>query len=195
MAIRLIAGLGNPGRNYARTRHNIGAAWLDRLAERFGIRLVAEKRFKCLLGRGDMLGRDVRLALPTTYMNLSGDAIGPLARFYKLAADDVLVAYDEVAFPVGVARLKSGGGHNGHNGLKSIISALGNERGFARLRIGVGHPGDPARMVAFLTGTAMPPDERASALDAATISDDALDSVLDGDFDKAMNLFHAPKAP
>ena len=194
MAIRLIAGLGNPGTRYARTRHNVGAVWLLELAQRFGIRLAEERKFKGLLGRGDMLGRDVRLLLPTTYVNLSGEAVGAVAHFYRMTAQEILVAYDEVAFPVGVTRLKKDGGHNGHNGLKSVIAGLANDRGFARLRIGVGHPGNAADMVAFLTGAAMPEAEREAAAESADLDDPVLDLVLDGDIDRAMNLFHAPRS-
>lgn len=194
MAIRLIAGLGNPGTRYARTRHNVGAAWLLELAQRFDIRLAEERKFKGLLGRGDMLGRDVRLLLPTTYVNLSGEAVGAVAHFYRMTAQEILVAYDEVAFPVGISRLKKDGGHNGHNGLKSVIAGLANDRGFARLRIGVGHPGNAADMVAYLTGAAMPEAEREAAAESADLDDPVLDLVLNGDIDRAMNLFHAPRA-
>ena len=193
MAIRLIAGLGNPGPRYARTRHNVGAVWLGDFAQRFGIRLAEERKFKGLLGRGDILGRDLRLLFPTTYVNLSGEAVGAVSRFYKIAAEEVLIAYDEVAFPVGVSRLKKGGGHNGHNGLKSVIAALANERGFMRLRIGVGHPGNAADMVGYLTGAAMPASEREAAAASSELDDDLLDLVLDGDIDRAMNVFHAPR--
>ena len=139
-----------------------------------------------------MLGRDVRLLVPTTYVNLSGEAVGAVAEFYKIAAAEILIAYDEVAFPVGRCRLKDGGGHNGHNGLKSVIAALGNDRSFARLRIGIGHPGNADEMVAFLTRVAMPRAEREAATQAAWLSDDVLDLVLEGDLQQAMNLFHAP---
>lgn len=193
MAIRLIAGLGNPGTRYERTRHNVGAAWLVELAQRFGIRLAAERKFKGLLGRGEILGRDVRLLLPTTYVNLSGEAVGAVAHFYRITAPEILVAYDEVAFPVGVSRLKKDGGHNGHNGLRSVIAGLANDRGFARLRIGVGHPGNATDMVAYLTGVAMPEAEREAAAESADLDDPVLDLVLDGDIDRAMNLFHAPR--
>ena len=193
MAIRLIAGLGNPGTRYARTRHNVGAAWLLGLAQRFGVRLAEERKFKGLMGRGDILGRDVRLLLPTTYVNLSGEAIGAAAHFYRITAAEILVAYDEVAFPIGVSRLKKDGGHNGHNGLKSVIAGLANDRGFARLRIGVGHPGNAADMVAYLTGVAMPETERDAVAASADLDDAVFDLVLDGDIDRAMNLFHAPR--
>lgn len=192
MAIRLIAGLGNPGKRYERTRHNVGAVWLSGLAQRFNIRLAEERKFKGLLGRGDVLGRDVRLLLPTTYVNLSGDAVGAVAHFYRMTAEEILVAYDEVAFPVGVSRLKTGGGHNGHNGLKSVIAALAKEPGFARLRIGIGHPGSAEDMVAYLTGVAMPQSEREAVAASADLADPVLDLVLDGDIDRAMNVFHAP---
>ena len=192
MAIRLIAGLGNPGARYARTRHNIGAVWLESLARRFSIPLAEDSKSKGAVGRGDMLGRDVRLLVPTTYVNLSGESVSAVAGFYKIAPAEILIAYDEVAFPVGRCRLKDGGGHNGHNGLKSVIAALGNDRSFARLRIGIGHPGDADDMVAYLTRVAMPAAEREAATQAAWLSDEVLEVVLDGDLQQAMNLFHAP---
>lgn len=192
MAIRLIAGLGNPGKRYANTRHNIGAVWLESLAQRFGIELAEHRKFKGAYGRGVILGRDVRLLLPSTYVNLSGDALRAVANFYKIEPAQLLVAYDEVAFPPGTSRLKNGGGHNGHNGLKSVIAAFGNDQGFARLRIGVGHPGNAAEMVAYLTRVAMPDAERESATQAAWLSDEVLDLVLEGNLQQAMNLFHAP---
>ncbi|MXY58586.1 MAG: aminoacyl-tRNA hydrolase [Gammaproteobacteria bacterium] len=192
MAIRLIAGLGNPGKRYASTRHNIGAVWLESLARRFGIDLAEHRKFKGAYGRGDILGRDVRLLLPSTYVNLSGEAVGAVAMFYKIEPAEMLIAYDEVAFPAGRCRLKGGGGHNGHNGLKSVIAALGNDQRFARLRIGVGHPGIADEMVAYLTRVAMPAADREAATRAAWLSDEILDLVLEGDLQQAMNLFHAP---
>lgn len=192
MAIRLIAGLGNPGPRYVRTRHNVGAAWLGALAQRFGVELRPVRRFKALVGRGELLGEDVRLLFPTTYVNLSGEALGPAARYYRVAVEEVLVAYDEVAFPPGVSRLKQGGGHNGHNGLKSVIAAFGNERGFSRLRIGVGHPGSSDDMVAYLTGQAMPASEAADIERSASLDDEVLGLLLEGRMEQAMNVFHAP---
>lgn len=192
MAIRLLVGLGNPGPRYARTRHNIGARWLMALAARFALPLAAAPKLKGEMGRGEMLGHDVRLLLPTTFMNLSGDAVGTVARFYKIDAEEVLVAYDEVAFAVGTCRLKAGGGHNGHNGIKSVIAGLGDNRGFVRLRIGVDHPGHSADMVAYLTGPAMPAEDDRVALAAAALPDVVLGDVLRGDLQPAMNALHAP---
>lgn len=194
MAIRLIVGLGNPGERYARTRHNVGAAWLDQVARRHGVALKEQRKFKGGFGRGEVLGRDTRLLLPSTYVNLSGEAVAAVARFHKIAPAEILVAHDEVAFPPGVCRLRRGGGHNGHNGLRSVIAALGNQRDFVRLRIGVGHPGDPDAMVGYLTGTTMPTAERALVERAATLDDALLALVLRGDIDSAMNLLHAPRA-
>ena len=194
MSIRLIVGLGNPGPRYARTRHNVGAVWLESLAARFGIGLAEQARFRGLIGRGDILGREVRLLFPTTYVNLSGDAVGAVAHFYKIESRGILVAYDEVAFPPGICRLKAGGGHNGHNGLKSVIAALGNDRDFARLRIGVGHPGAADDMVAYLTGVRMPTAEREVVDRGSSVSDEVLALVLDGELQRAMNVFHAPPA-
>jgi PTH1 family peptidyl-tRNA hydrolase len=192
-AIRLIAGLGNPGERYQRTRHNVGAECVAELAGRFGIALNAEPRFKGCLGRGTMLGHDVRLLVPTTFMNLSGESVGTVARFYKLAPEEILIAYDEMAFAPGVVRLRAGGGDNGHNGIRSIIACLGNASDFLRLRIGVGHPGDRAQVVAYLTQVRMPETERIEIGRACQLSETVLAALLAGDLQKAMNRLHAPE--
>lgn len=189
-AIRLIAGLGNPGPRYRHTRHNVGAEMVSALAARFGITLAEQSRFKGLLGRGDILGHDVRLIIPLTYMNLSGDAVGAVSRFYRIEPEEMLVAYDEMAFEPGVVRLKTGGGDNGHNGIRSVISSLGNARGFHRLRIGVGHPGDRNQVTAFLTSVRMPEDERALVARGCDLSDSVLRLLLGGDLQKAMTELH-----
>jgi PTH1 family peptidyl-tRNA hydrolase len=192
MSIRLIAGLGNPGPRYAATRHNVGMWFVERLAHRFGIALREERRFKGRMGRGDILGHDVRLLLPATFMNLSGESVGAVARYYQLAAAEILVAYDELAFEPGIVRLKSGGGTNGHNGLESVIDGLGADRSFHRLRIGVGHPGDKDRVMAYLTGVTTPATERALIESALEVSDEALELMITGEMQKAMNILHAP---
>ncbi len=140
-AIRLIAGLGNPGPRYDGTPHNVGAEFVVALAARFRIALANDTKFKGHVGRGTILGHDMRLVIPTTFMNLSGESVGAVATFYKFAPAEILVVHDEMAFESGVIRLKRGGGHAGHNGVRSIIDSLGNDAGFVRLRIGVGHPG------------------------------------------------------
>jgi PTH1 family peptidyl-tRNA hydrolase len=191
-AIRLIAGLGNPGPRYERTRHNVGAVFVERLAARFGVRLEGDVRFKTRIGRGLVLGHDLRLMIPTTYMNLSGEAVGSVAAFYKIAAEEIVVAYDEMAFEIGTVRLKIGGGHNGHNGIRDVIRSLGNNAGFARLRIGVGHPGDASLVSNYLTGVNMPTAEATRVAAALDLPDATLEHLLSGAMNKAMNALHAP---
>ena len=191
--IRLIAGLGNPGPRYRDTPHNVGAQWVHDLAERFGVALAERARFKGLVGRGDLLGRDVLLLVPATYMNLSGESVGPLAHYYRIEPPEVLVAHDEVDFPPGVARLKVGGRRETHNGIASVAAGLGSRSDFVRLRIGVGHPGR-SRMVGFLTGSRLPQASRTLVRDSVAMDDALLRLVLDGEWQAAMNRLHAPPA-
>ena len=190
--VRLIVGLGNPGPRYELTRHNAGAGFVEYLAGRFGVVLRDEPRFKGRMGRGEVLGHDVRMLIPTTYMNLSGSSVAAVVRFYKMAVDEVLVAYDEMAFEPGVLRLKAGGGDNGHNGVRSIISQLGNAAGFLRLRIGVGHPGNRGRVERYLTSERMPEDDRRQMEASWRMEDGVLAAILAGDLQAAMNALHAP---
>jgi len=190
-AVRLIVGLGNPGASYQATRHNVGERWVRELARRFAISLAPETKFKGDIGRGDILGHDVRLLVPTTYMNLSGDSVGAVQRFFKIPSQSILVVYDEMAFVPGVVRLKQGGGDNGHNGIRSVRSGLGNDPDFMRLRIGVGHPGSPSKVTAYLTQQVMPEDERIEVERCSTLDDDLLDNILQGNWQQAMNVLHA----
>ena len=192
-ALRLIVGLGNPGPAYASTRHNIGAAFARLLAERFRLPLAPTAKFKAEAGRGSAVGVELRLLLPGLYMNQSGQVVGPYARYHRIEPEEILVAYDEAAFAPGVVRLKTGGGANGHNGVKSLIEHLGS-RDFHRLRIGVGHPGDKAQMVRYLTEVPMPPNERELAAAAFNLDDDLLASLVRGELGKAMNRLHQPAA-
>ena len=190
--IRLIVGLGNPGPRYDTTRHNVGVQFVQALAARFAISLVVDAKFKGAVGRGTLAGVDLRLLIPNTYMNLSGQSVGPLAHFYKIAATEILVAYDEVAFEPGIVRLKSGGGANGHNGIMSVADGLGS-KDFHRLRIGVGHPGDKELMTSYLTAVTMPALERDAAEAAYRLDDDVIDSLVHGQMQAAMNGLHKPK--
>lgn len=192
-SVRLIVGLGNPGKIFSRTRHNVGEQWLRDLAQRFEISMGESTRFKGDIGRGSMLGHDVRLLFPLTYMNASGESVGPLASYYKIAPDEILIVYDEVAFELGTSRIKLGGGDNGHNGVKSVVTALGNRKNFARLRIGVGHPGNAAEMVSYLTKVTMSPDEIEAVSLGSRMDEKLLGYVLTGDWEKAMTLFHSSK--
>jgi len=145
-ALRLIVGLGNPGRDYEETRHNAGFWFCARLAQEWGVSLSFESRFHGILGRS---ARNVWLLLPQTFMNRSGQAVGALARFHRIEPAEILVVHDELDIPPGQLRLKFGGGMGGHNGLKDISSHLGTQD-YWRLRIGIGHPGDRSEVVNYV---------------------------------------------
>ena len=150
--LKLIVGLGNPGTEYAHTRHNAGFWYIERLAQRYGIRLSAESRYNALMGRGSIEGHDVRLLLPQTFMNRSGQSVVPVAKFFQIPPSEILIAHDELDLPAGVIKLKSGGGHGGHNGLRDIVPHLGQD--FHRLRIGIGHPGHRDKVTGHVLGRA-----------------------------------------
>ena len=149
-AIELIVGLGNPGTQYDETRHNAGFWFVEELARAYGATLQPEKKFFGHAARISINGQDVRLLNPTTFMNRSGQAVGALATFYKIPPQSILVAHDELDLPPGVGRLKQGGGHGGHNGLRDIIASLGNNKDFLRLRLGIGHPGNSKEVVNYV---------------------------------------------
>ncbi|MYD44793.1 MAG: aminoacyl-tRNA hydrolase [Gammaproteobacteria bacterium] len=193
-SLQLIVGLGNPGSKYAKTRHNAGERWVRELADEHAISLKPESRFHGEIGRGTILDREVRLLIPATFMNLSGQSISTLIRYFKISPTKMLVVHDEVAFPTGVSKLKVGGGLNGHRGLESIVHALGGNKDFVRLRIGVGHPGDPDSLSAYLTKLEMPLDERELATSSAAIQADAFEALLEGEMQRAMGLFHSKNA-
>ena len=191
--IRLIVGLGNPGQRYAETPHNVGAQWVEQLARRLACPLAAKARFKGRAGRSEAFGQDVRLLLPTTWMNLSGECVGPFARFYGIEPEEILVAHDEVDFPAGVLRLKLGGRHASHNGIASVVSALGNRSDFARLRIGVGHPGKDG-MISYLTRSKLPAAQREAVAASMEMDDDLLARIVRGEWQRAMTLLHSRPA-
>ena len=139
MSIRLIVGLGNPGPEYEQTRHNAGFWLVDNLAAAGGVRLARESRYQALAGKTAIKGSDVWLLEPQTFMNRSGQSVGALAGFYKIAPAEILVVHDELDLAPGIAKLKLGGSSGGHNGLKDITAALGSQD-YWRLRIGIGHP-------------------------------------------------------
>lgn len=188
--IRLIVGIGNPGSKYEQTRHNAGERWVRVLAQEFDIPLPLSSRHRGWLGRGKMIDHDVRLLVPVTYVNASGESVSSVCRYYKIEPEEVLVAYDEVAFPPGVCRLKFGGGANGHNGVENVIQHFSKRRDFGRLRIGVGHPGDPERLVSYLTQEDMPTSEAELSAEASVLNKECLDWLLDGDWQRAMTSFH-----
>jgi PTH1 family peptidyl-tRNA hydrolase len=158
--MKLIVGLGNPGREYVATRHNAGTWWLSRLADQLGVALKAEPRFHGLCARIGQKESELWLLNPQTYMNASGRSVSALCRFYKIEPEQVLVVHDELDLPPGTSRLKLDGGLGGHNGLKDIAAHLAT-REFWRLRIGIGHPGDKNAVVGYVL---QPPRKEESLL-------------------------------
>ena len=156
--IRLIVGLGNPGPQYEATRHNVGFWFADALAARHQGQFRSELKFHGLLSRVPIGGVDLRLLKPATFMNRSGQSLGAVARYLDIPPEAILVAHDELDLAVGTARLKRGGGHAGHNGLRDIINVLGS-RDFWRLRIGIDHPGDREQVVNYVLGRPSRDDE------------------------------------
>ncbi|QAX81748.1 aminoacyl-tRNA hydrolase [Candidatus Pseudomonas adelgestsugas] len=139
--IKLIVGLGNPGSEYKKTRHNAGALFVERTSRTQSVNLVADCKYFGLTGRFIHQGQDVHLLIPTTYMNRSGQAVVALAGFFRIKPEEIIVAHDEMNLPPGTAKLKFSGGHGGHNGLRDIITQLGCQNNFYRLQLGIGHPG------------------------------------------------------
>ena len=191
--IKLIVGLGNPGTQYAQTRHNAGEWYVRALAEQYSIPLQLETKFFGHVGRGLIGQRDCRLLIPNTFMNLSGKAVGAIATFYKILPNEILVAHDELDIDPGTVRLKQSGGHGGHNGLRDIISSLANCRDFYRLRIGIGHPGNKNQVTNYVLGKA--PANEQGAIEESI--DEALrhtPDMINGEHDKVMQSMHSFKA-
>ncbi|HDP90156.1 MAG TPA: aminoacyl-tRNA hydrolase [Thioalkalivibrio sp.] len=187
-AIRLIAGLGNPGPEYDQTRHNAGFWFVDELARRHGGQFRREGKFAGEVCRLHLGGQEVWLLKPQTYMNRSGQSLRLMTAFYKIDLGEVLVAHDEIDLPPGTTRLKRGGGHGGHNGLRDIMAQLGKD--FWRLRIGVGHPGSKEQVVNYVLGRPARDEETLirQDIDAAA---DLVDRIVGGEIQKAMNQLHA----
>ena len=187
--IKLIVGLGNPGVKYERTRHNAGQDWLVQLAGAEGITLAPEKRFFGDYGQGLVAGHKVHLQIPHTFMNLSGQSVQALCNFYKIDTQHILVAHDELDLPPGTARLKLGGGHGGHNGLRDIINKRSGDKNFHRLRLGIGHPGN-AKLVTNYVLKKAPLEERISIDHAMEKAIKAMSDAISGQWQKAMNDLH-----
>jgi PTH1 family peptidyl-tRNA hydrolase len=167
MRLKLIVGLGNPGDAYRDTRHNAGADFVSEFATRHGISLAPEAKFFGLAGRVQTPGMDVRLLIPNTFMNRSGQAVAAMANFFRIEPDCILVAHDELDFEPGIARLKNGGGHGGHNGLRDICKAIGDN--YLRLRLGIGHPGSARDVSNYVLSRASAADRQqvAAGIDEA----------------------------
>jgi peptidyl-tRNA hydrolase, PTH1 family len=190
--LKLIVGLGNPGTEYARTRHNAGFRFVDELAERHGAIFRSEPRHSAEVARARIGAQDLRLLKPMSYMNHSGDPVRSVATFYKVPVEEILVAYDELDFPAGVVRLRQGGGAAGHNGLRDVIAQMGD--GFWRLRIGIGHPGDRSQVLDYVLGR--PSAEEARLIrEAALAAADIVPALLDEGAQIAMNRLHSREEP
>lgn len=189
--IALIVGLGNPGAEYAQTRHNAGFWLVDRWAARNRIELRAQAKFFGQVGRVSEARHACWLLKPSTFMNRSGQAVQALADYYQIPIEQILVVHDELDLPPGSARLKQGGGHGGHNGLRDIFAQFGSE--FLRLRLGIGHPGAKELVTPYVL--AKPPEPDRHAIEAAIdVALDAMPLVLSGEIAKAMNVINRSQA-
>lgn len=191
--IKLIVGLGNLGSKYADTRHNAGEWLIERIARRFNLTLKDENKFFGKTAIATISGQDVRLLVPTTFMNLSGKSVGALASFYRILPEEILVIHDELDLPPGSVKLKLGGGHGGHNGLKDIIAQLANSKNFYRLRVGIGHPGDKNLVASYVLSKPSPQDQTLidKALDEA---ESCIEILIKDGIDKAMNRLNGFRA-
>lgn len=190
--IRLIVGLGNPTTRYEGTRHNAGFWFVDAAARSLGVVLRPESRFMGVLGRRDEGGSALWLLKPTTYMNRSGHSVLAVAAYFKIAPSEILVAHDELDLDVGAIRLKKGGGHGGHNGLRDIVAQLGSSD-FYRLRFGIGHPGDRSRVVGYVLDNPGRADR--TLIDGCVErSVQELRALRSGEFAAVMNRLHADPA-
>lgn len=190
--IQLIVGLGNPGPEYQHTRHNAGAWFVEELSRRFLCPLKTENKFFGQTGRVTIAGKDIRLLIPTTYMNKSGQAVAALANFYRIPPKSILVAFDELDLPPGIAKFKLGGSSS-QNGIRDIVSRMGNNKNFYRLRIGIGHPGHKSKVTGYVLGKA-PQNEQQQMDDAIDEAVRCTEILIKDDITKAMNRLHSFKA-
>ena len=192
--IRLIAGLGNPGPDYAATRHNAGFWFVEEVADRLKVSLAPERSYFGLAARASVGGRPLWLLEPTTFMNLSGKSVAALARFFKIEPGEILVAHDELDLLPGQVKLKVGGSHAGHNGLKDIHAQLGSAD-YWRLRIGIGHPGVKAQVIDYVLKKPLA-DQRVEIQKSIEQALSGLDLLLDGEMERAtMKINARPPKP
>jgi len=191
--IKMFVGLGNPGPEYEATRHNAGFWWIDALARELKLQLTAERSWRGLAARGNVHGQVLWLLEPQTFMNLSGHSVAALARFYKITPAEILVVHDELDVQPGQAKLKFGGGHGGHNGLRDIHAQLGTPD-YWRLRLGIGHPGVKSEVVDWVLRKPAP-EQRTAMEDCISRTLKAFPALLAGEMDKATLLVHTSKPP
>ena len=187
--MKLIVGLGNPGPQHDSNRHNAGVIFLHHLSKSYGGSLRGESKFFGEYGSINIAGQDIKMLFPTTFMNNSGKAVAAICNFFKIEPKNMLVAYDEIDFEVGVTRFKEDGGHGGHNGIRDIISAIGGKRDFYRLRIGVGHPGHKSMVANYVLNN---PSRSEADLIMADVEDAirVMPHAAVGEWEEAMRLLH-----
>lgn len=190
--IRLFVGLGNPGEKYTHTRHNAGAWLVETLAEVVKATLHEEPMFHGRVGCFDLLGQKIRLLIPSTFMNASGQSVRAMSQFYRIPPQAILVAHDELDFPPGIIRLKQHGGHGGHNGLRDIITHLHTDE-FARLRIGIGHPGERSKVEHYVL-TRPSEDDRAKIMAALQQVTELLPELTTGKIQTSIKKLHTMSA-
>jgi peptidyl-tRNA hydrolase, PTH1 family len=188
LPLRIIVGLGNPGPEHQVTRHNAGFWFVDLLARRHGAEFRDYRKYSGETARINISGEDIVLLKPTTYMNRSGLSVRQLSEFYKVAADDILVAHDELDLPVGSVRLKHGGGHGGHNGLRDTIAHVGEN--FWRLRLGIGHPGNKTEVIDYVL-TRAPRAEEDLIFDAVNMAAEGMPLLIEEGAERAMTKLHS----
>jgi peptidyl-tRNA hydrolase, PTH1 family len=188
LPLRLIVGLGNPGPEHQATRHNAGFWFVDVLARRHGGEFRDYRKYSGETARVSIGAEEIVLLKPTTYMNRSGLSIRQLSEFYKIAADDILVAHDELDLTVGSVRLKHGGGHGGHNGLRDTIAHIGES--FWRLRLGIGHPGNKTDVIDYVL-TRAPRSEEDLIMEAVNLAADCIPLLLEQGAEGAMTKLHS----
>jgi PTH1 family peptidyl-tRNA hydrolase len=188
-SLKLIVGLGNPGPQHDSNRHNAGVIFLHHLCKSYGGSLRGESKFFGEYGSINIAGQDIKMLFPTTFMNNSGKAVAAICNFFKIEPKNMLVAYDEIDFEVGVTRFKEDGGHGGHNGIRDIISSIGGKRDFYRLRIGVGHPGHKSMVANYVLNN---PSRSEADLIMADVEDAirVMPHAAVGEWEEAMRLLH-----
>src|SRR5687768_12225138 len=191
--IKLFVGLGNPGTEYEATRHNVGFWWVDALARDLKVNLVSDRGYHGLVARATLHGQTVWLLEPQTFMNLSGKSVAALARFFKIEPHEILVVHDELDVVPGQAKLKRGGSHAGHNGLRDIHAQLGTAD-YWRLRLGIGHPGVKSEVVSWVLKKPLK-EQREAIDDAIARTLHAFPALVAGEMDKATLLIHTSKPP
>jgi PTH1 family peptidyl-tRNA hydrolase len=191
--IKLFVGLGNPGAEYEATRHNAGFWWVDALARELKLSLAPERGYHGLVARASVHGQTLWLLEPQTFMNLSGKSVAALARFYKIEPQEILVAHDELDVVPGQAKLKFGGSHAGHNGLRDIHAQLGTGD-YWRLRLGIGHPGVKSEVINWVLKKPAP-EQRTAMEECMTRTLKAVPAMLAGEMDKATLIVHTSKPP